>query len=89
MNISKGFDKLIEQSSNRSGVSNLEDFLPFLKWIRPFWGTNIEEILKKTKKEKEEMMKALLEEHRELEKDGKLSEDRKRSMLHVLLSLQK
>ena len=85
----RGFDNLVEESSSRSGISNLEDFLPILKWFRPFWGTNNEKILKKTKDGKEEMMKALLEEHRKLEKDGNLGEDRKRSMLHVLLSLQK
>ncbi|XP_010695902.3 cytochrome P450 81Q32 [Beta vulgaris subsp. vulgaris] len=82
------FEELVGQSFSRSGVSNLEDFLPFLKWFRVLLGSN-EEILNKTKEEKDEIMKALLKEHRDMEKEGSLSEDRKKSMLHVLLSLQK
>lgn len=82
------FEEIVKESFSRSGVSNLEDFLPILKWFKVFLGSN-EDTLKKMKEEKDEIMKAFLKEHREMEKKGSLSEERKRSMLHVLLSLQK
>lgn len=82
------FEVIVEESFRRSGVSNLDDFLPILKWFKVFLGSN-EETLKKMKEEKDEIMNAFLKEHRDMDKEGRLSEERKRSMLHVLLSLRK
>uniref|UniRef100_A0A803MY70 Cytochrome P450 n=1 Tax=Chenopodium quinoa TaxID=63459 RepID=A0A803MY70_CHEQI len=82
------FEELVKQSFNRSGVSNLEDFLPILKLFKLFYWSN-ENILKTIKEECNEIMKVMLKEHKNMEEEGRLIEDRKRSMLHVLLSLQK
>ncbi|KAL2896634.1 Isoflavone 2'-hydroxylase [Bienertia sinuspersici] len=77
------FEEIVEESFSRSGVSNLEDFLPILKLFKVFLGSN-EETLKKMKEEKDEIMKSFFKEHREMEKEGRLLDERKRSMLHSL-----
>ncbi|KNA16251.1 hypothetical protein SOVF_090860 [Spinacia oleracea] len=85
---SRRFQQIVEGSFRVSGVNNLEDFLPFLRWFRVFLGSP-ENFMKKLTKEKNEFMQGLMKEHRELESEGRLSDGRKRAMIHVLLSLQK
>ncbi|XP_021847057.1 cytochrome P450 81Q32-like [Spinacia oleracea] len=85
---SRRFQQIVESSFRVSGVNNLEDFLPILKWFRVFLGSP-EEFMEKLTKEKNEFMQGLMKEHRELESQGRLSDGRKRAMIHVLLSLQK
>ncbi|KAL2896089.1 Isoflavone 2'-hydroxylase [Bienertia sinuspersici] len=84
----KRFQQIVEGSFRVSGVNNLEDFLPILKWFRFFLGSP-EDFMRKLTKDKNEFMQGLMKEHRQLEKEGKLSDGRKRAMIHVLLSLQK
>lgn len=86
---SRRFQEIMEESFRLGGVSNLEDFLPILKWFRVFGVSSAEEMIKKLKEEKDVFMEGLMKEHREMEKEGKLEEGRKRAMLHVLLTLQK
>ena len=85
---SRRFQQIVEGSFRVSGVNNLEDFLPILKWFRVFLGSP-EDFMRKLTKEKNEFMRGLMKEHRELEREDKLSDGRKRAMIHVLLSLQK
>ncbi|XP_021738349.1 isoflavone 2'-hydroxylase-like [Chenopodium quinoa] len=88
MEASRRFQKTMEGSFRVSGVNNLEDFLPILKYFRVFLGSP-EEFMKKLTKERNTFMQGLMLEHRELERVGNLSDGRKRAMIHVLLSLQK
>ncbi|XP_021769314.1 isoflavone 2'-hydroxylase-like [Chenopodium quinoa] len=88
MEASRRFQKTMEGSFRVSGVNNIEDFLPILKYFKVFLGSP-EEFMKKLIKEKNTFMEGLMLEHRELEREGNLSDGRKRAMIHVLLSLQK
>lgn len=85
---SRRFQEIVEGSFRVSGVNNFEDFLPILKWFRVFLGSP-EEFMRKLTKEKDVFMQGLMKEHRELETEGRLSDGRKRAMIHVLLTLQK
>ncbi|CAO2825792.1 unnamed protein product [Amaranthus hypochondriacus] len=82
------FQQFVEGSFRVGGANNLEDFLPFLKIFR-FFGVSPENFMKKLTKEKKKFMDGLMKEHKQLEKEGKLLDSRKRAMISVLLSLQK
>lgn len=85
---SRRFQQIVEGSFRVSGVNNMEDFLPILKLFRVFIGS-AEDFMRKLTKEKNDFMDGLMKEHRELENEGKLSDGRKKAMIHVLLTLQK
>ncbi|KAK9742263.1 hypothetical protein RND81_03G159900 [Saponaria officinalis] len=80
--------KIVEDSFRLGGVSNMEDFMPIIKVFKSVFGSP-EVKFKELMDEKLDFMKGLMEEHIEMEKEGKLNETRKKSMLHVLLCLQK
>ncbi|KAH9621992.1 hypothetical protein KSS87_015909 [Heliosperma pusillum] len=85
---SRKLQNIVEESFRLGGVSNMEDFMPMLKHFRFLLGS-AEDKFKKLMEEKIEFMEGLMEEHVQMEKQGKMSDTRKKSMLHVLLSLQK
>ncbi|XP_042483811.1 cytochrome P450 81Q32-like [Macadamia integrifolia] len=77
----KHFQELVEEIFGAGGVSNIEDFLPLLKWVN-FNG--LEKKLVRLQKKRDQFMKELIEEHRMARTQSK---DEK-SLLDVLLSLQ-
>ncbi|XP_042483822.1 cytochrome P450 81Q32-like [Macadamia integrifolia] len=81
LNKARQFQELVEEIFGAGGASNIEDFLPFLKWV----GFNgLEKKLVRLQIKRDQFMKELIEEHRMARTQSK---DEK-SLLDVLLSLQ-
>ncbi|KAL9230251.1 hypothetical protein vseg_005628 [Gypsophila vaccaria] len=80
--------KIVEDSFRLGGVSNMEDFVPIMRVFRGLLGS-VEDKLQKLMEEKLDFMKGLMKEHTKLELQGKLNETRNKSMLNVLMTLQK
>ncbi|KAB2619456.1 isoflavone 2'-hydroxylase-like [Pyrus ussuriensis x Pyrus communis] len=80
----KRFKQIVTESFELSGVTNIGDFVPVLKYLGV---TGLEKKLVILQKKRDGFMQDLIEEHRKLQ-SGSVSEQRRKTMVEVLLSLQ-
>ena len=80
------FKKIVMESFELSGATNIGDFLPvFFKWVG---SRGLEKRLVVLQGKKDKFMQDLIEEHRRRREGDSASEDRGKTMIDVLLSLQ-
>ncbi|TQE10733.1 hypothetical protein C1H46_003636 [Malus baccata] len=80
----KRFKQIVTESFELSGVTNIGDFVPVLKYLGV---TGLEKKLVILQKKRDGFMQDLIEEHRKLQR-GSVSEQKRKTMVEVLLSLQ-
>ncbi|GFY95975.1 cytochrome P450, family 81, subfamily F, polypeptide 3 [Actinidia rufa] len=78
------FKETVTEAFQLSGATNYGDFVPFLKWV----GVNgLEKRLQELQKKRDKFLQDLIEKHRRGRSDS-CSEERRKTMIDVLLSLQ-
>nr|XP_016483932.1 PREDICTED: isoflavone 2'-hydroxylase-like [Nicotiana tabacum] len=81
---SRSFKEIVAETFQLSGATNIGDFVPLLNWI----GANkLEDKLKLLQEKRDNFMQDLIEEHKNNRK-GSSCEQKKNTMIDVLLSLQ-
>ncbi|KAL6216662.1 hypothetical protein ACLB2K_009883 [Fragaria x ananassa] len=80
----KRFKQMVVETFQLSGATNIRDYVPFLKYGR---ANGIEKKLLVLQKKRDKFMQDLIEEHRKGQ-SGSVSEQRSKTMVDVLLSLQ-
>lgn len=78
------FQELVKETFRLGPASNVSDFLPIMKWLGST--SKYEKSLIELQKRRDGFMQDLIEEHRK--KMGTCGDDKKKSMIEVLLSLQ-
>lgn len=78
------FEQIVTESFQLSGVTNIGDFVPVLKHLG---ASRLEKKLVKLQKKREKFMQDLIQEHRKMQ-SGSASEQKSKTMVDVLLSLQ-
>ncbi|EEF52318.1 cytochrome P450 81Q32 [Ricinus communis] len=82
----KKFKEIVTETFQLSGASNIGDFVPALKWVGL---TNIEKRLEILQRKRDRFMQELVEEHKRANSDDSASGKRCKTMIDVLLDLQK
>lgn len=85
MEEAKLFRDIVQESLQLSGASNLMDYLPVLRWVG-FKG--VEKRMERLVEKRDLLLQGLIEEHRNRKKERNGEEERKKTMIDVLLSLQ-
>ncbi|KAK9946434.1 hypothetical protein M0R45_011900 [Rubus argutus] len=78
------FEQIVTESFQVSGVTNIGDFVPLVKHLGV---SRLEKKLVKLQKKREKFMQDLIQEHRKMQ-SGSTSEQKSKTMVDVLLSLQ-
>lgn len=78
------FEQIVTESFQLSGVTNIADFVPVLKHLG---ASRLEKKLVELQKKREKFMQDLIQEHRKMQ-SGSASEQKSKTMVDVLLSLQ-
>ncbi|XP_004290943.1 PREDICTED: cytochrome P450 81D11-like [Fragaria vesca subsp. vesca] len=80
----KRFEQLVKESVHLTGANYIGDYLPVLKYVG---SGSLEKRLVKLQKKRDEFMQSLIEERRKVQ-GGCVSEQKSKTMVDVLLSLQ-
>jgi cytochrome P450 len=83
-NEAKRFEQIVRETFQLSGATNIGDFVPILKYVS---ANGLEKKLVILQKKRDKFMQDLIEEHRNVH-SGSVSEQRSKTMVDVLLSLQ-
>ncbi|XP_059453644.1 cytochrome P450 81Q32-like [Corylus avellana] len=79
------FKKIVTESFELSGATNIGDFLPVFKWVG---ARGLEKRLVVLQGKRDKFMQDLIEEHRRRREGDPVFEERGKTMIDVLLSLQ-
>jgi cytochrome P450 len=79
------FKKIVMESFELSGATNIGDFLPVFKWVG---SRGLEKRLVVLQGKRDKFMQDLIEEHRRRREGDPAFEERGKAMIEVLLSLQ-
>ncbi|KAH7523695.1 hypothetical protein FEM48_Zijuj06G0039100 [Ziziphus jujuba var. spinosa] len=79
------FKEIVTETFELSGATNIGDFLPLMNFVG---ASDLEKRLVVLQRKRDQFMQDLIEEHRKLRRDCSASEEKSKTMIDVLLSLQ-
>lgn len=81
----KRFREIVDETFRMSGASNMEDFVPAMKWLGV---SGLEKRMVVLKEKRDGFMQGVIEERRAMVDGSELEGEGKKTMVEVLLSLQ-